>query len=546
VETNALSLRRRIALSIALTVAFYLLALVLIAVLAFAATLHLGLLIACGLAVIAILRGIVARRPPYEPPSPALTRAAQPELHAFLDDVAARAGDRPVDEVYLAHDVNAGVLEVPGGGLRRGRRRVLELGLPLLQVLDRDALAAVVAHEHGHYVGGDTRYSLWMSRTRAALGRTIARLSDTDRIIQSLMAHPFKWYAKLFTRITAAVSRRQELLADALAARTAGADAHARALVTLERAGLAFDAYVSQDLEPALGQGVHPPIAEGFGRMLAQAPVRDSVDAAIRLRLAEEERHPLDTHPTLADRLAAIGVQDPAAVSAASSGVPRAIELLRDLPALERGLLKDPDDLRAIPWEEVGDAAIAPNARAFAIEHRTVLDGHTVADAGRIAATPDTTAGLWRKAFPDAEPADDDERELAAGWVVELLTAATLHAAATAGLTVMSLPGEPYAIVAADREARAGAGGDGAGADAFRPGTLLAEIRRGEAPATAWTDRVGALGFAALPLSPAPTSSASLTGLEALEQRAAAARSVLGGDAQDGADGGQSLAGTGR
>jgi Zn-dependent protease with chaperone function len=485
VETTGPSLRSRIVLAIVLTVAFYALALALLAALVVGAFVHIGMLtLACGLAAVALLRGIVPRRRRYEPPGPALTREEQPELHALLDDVAARAGDRPVDDVYLAHDVNAGVLEIPDGFPRR-RRRVLELGLPLLQVVDREALAAIVAHEHGHYVGGDTRYALWIGRTRVAIDRTIHHMGNSDRIIQSIVAYPFRWYGALFVRITAAVSRRQERAADAVAVRTAGAQAHARALVAINRAGLAFDTYLSQEVEPALAGDVHPPIAAGFGRMLAVPHVRDGVDALIRRRIAEETLDRRDTHPTLAERLGALGVDDPADVAPAPDGTPMAITLLRDVPALERGLLREPERLRAVAWEEVGRSATAEHAREYVARHAELLAGRTVADAGAMAKDPRET---YDRAFSDDPPVGPEEREAATEFVIHLLTYAVLNAATDAGWTIMSLPGEPHtATLEAGR---------------FPPAPLLWQVQRGELDPAAWREAVTELDLADRPLVP--------------------------------------------
>ena len=76
---------------------------------------------------------------------------------------------------------------------------------------------AVLAHEFGHYHAGDVKLGPWIYKTRAAMGRTIAHLDGN--ILQKL----FLWYGQLFLRITHAVSRRQEFIADEVAARAAGA-----------------------------------------------------------------------------------------------------------------------------------------------------------------------------------------------------------------------------------------------------------------------------------------------------------------------------------
>jgi Zn-dependent protease with chaperone function len=505
VESAVPSLRRRIALAVALTVAFYVLALSLVAALATQplwtwALLDWGnlwLTAVCELAALAILRAVLPRRQGYEPPGPALTREAQPELRAFLDDVARRVGDRPVDEVYLAPGVDVAVMEVPrrrrdrdraatgdgdaGAGDRR-YRRVLHLGLPVLQVVDREALAAIIAHEHGHYVGGDTRTVLWIGRTSMTLDRTVERLKEAERWLQNMMAHPFQWYRSLFLRITGAVSRREETAADALAARTAGAEAHARALVTLRRAGMAFPAFVEQDLEPALAAGVHPPVAEGFARMLVAPGVPESLEDAVRESIAEQRPDPHATHPTTAERLAALGIEDLDAVAPAPEGEPTAITLLRDVQELERGLLTDADAMRPVAWEEVGDLAIVEHARRLVAANTDLLEGLRVADAGAIAHAPRET---YDRAFAD-DPPVGEEHAIAARWVTDLMTAAVLLAAHDAGWTVHALPGEPYALVS--------------GTTCFHAGALLSAILHGDQPPERWTTATADLDLADLPL----------------------------------------------
>lgn len=54
------------------------------------------------------------------------------------------------------------------------------VGIPLLHLLSERGFRGVIAHELGHYRGGDTRLGPWIYRTREAIGRTIAQLSDED------------------------------------------------------------------------------------------------------------------------------------------------------------------------------------------------------------------------------------------------------------------------------------------------------------------------------------------------------------------------------
>jgi Zn-dependent protease with chaperone function len=55
---------------------------------------------------------------------------------------------------------------------------VMGLGLPLLQTLTVSQFRAVMAHEFGHYYGGDTKLGPWVYKTRAAIVRTLLGISQ--------------------------------------------------------------------------------------------------------------------------------------------------------------------------------------------------------------------------------------------------------------------------------------------------------------------------------------------------------------------------------
>jgi heat shock protein HtpX len=582
VEPASPSLRGRIALAIVLTVAFYALALAIAAGLvagplvlrAQTGFFNLWLALALWLGALAVLRGIVPRRTPWVDPGPRVTREAQPELFAVLDDVATRVGDRPADEVHLAADAGASVAERGGP---RGRRRVLVLGLALLQALDVEELRAVVAHEHGHVVGGDMTAARWVWRTRAAIGRTIASVEAADRVTLQIIAAPFDWYGRLYLRVTNAVSRREELAADARAAAATGPDAHRRALLASRRAALAFDAYLADDLEPALAGGVRPPIHDGLARFLAAPEVIAWLDATVAEMAAQAPSSPYDTHPTLPDRLAvsAAGEGAPpradaphaetpraaappaaatpradappaAALSRADTppapalshadtppaAAPRAITLLHDLDGLETALLTRPDALRRVAWEDVGAEATLPALRAYVAAHASVLGDLRVVDAAHFAEHP---RELEPHLFPDDPPAGEQEHLAAAAIIRALLADAVIVALAAEGWAIAALPGEPVRLTRDDDRSLA-------------PLPALIAIGAGDADVPSWEATCDHLGIGELRLAP-PRAGAGDAQADAADRTArfthdtpdsAAAPEGAAGDDP------QSLAGTGR
>jgi heat shock protein HtpX len=380
----------RAALAVALTIGFYALALAT----AGALMIPLGILIRrsgsaieWGVALFAsggagmILWSVLPRRAKFVAPGPLLEPARQPRLHEEIVRIARGVGHRPPDDVYLGPDVNAGVC-------LRGRRRVMVVGLPLLQVLSLGAFRGVLAHEFGHYHGGDTALGPWIYRTREAIGRTLENLGR----VQSILRYPFILYAKLFTRVTQAVSRGQELAADRLAARIVGRDAMIAGLRGVHAAGALYEEFWRRAYGPALDSRCRPPYAEGFRRFVAAHSASGRLEGFLQHVMLSPRHDPADSHPPLAERVKA--VQAMALPEPPPADDPPALSLVEGVEALEIELLTvmlgrpDVAACAAIRWEDVGERALRPAWEQICREGRKGLEGRTPAGL------PDQVAGM--------------------------------------------------------------------------------------------------------------------------------------------------------
>jgi Zn-dependent protease with chaperone function len=381
-----------------------------------------------------ILWSIVPRPDRFEPPGPVLAPDRQGRLFDLIGEVATATGQAMPREVYLVPDVNAWVA-VRGGVMGFGSRRVMGLGLPLLQTLSVAELRAVLAHEFGHYHGGDTRLGPWVYKTRAAIARTLSGLSGFSSTLQI----PFIWYGNGFLRISHAISRGQELSADQLAARLYGPGPLTSALRMIRRAAAAFPAYWSTEVSPVLAAGYIPPVAGGFERFLATDQVVSAIDAWTR---RPETRDPYDTHPPLDERVAAV-LDLPEVDRPAEAGP--AIRLVDDLDGLERQLttmLGAPDAARNIRWEDVGNAVWVPAWRAAVDGHATVLAGVAIASLVQSAPTLVRRLGAMLQ-LEDESPAPEDVRTRVATSVVGQALGLALH---DRGCRIRALPGEPVSF----------------------------------------------------------------------------------------------------
>lgn len=401
-RSASFSLAARALLAVLLTIGFYGLALAIAAgllfipyaELRFAHRLHFQLAVACLAGAGTILWAIMPRRDVFQPPGPRLDPTKHPRLFDSVQDIAQKTNQRAPAEIYLIPDVNAFVAE-RGGFMGTGSRRVMGIGLAMLQAFTVPQFRAVLAHEFGHFYGGDTKLSPWIYKTRMAIIRTVLSLRQ-----RSLLQAPFHAYARLFLRITHAISRRQEFVADELAARIVGAKPLADGLRTTRGTVPAFQAFWQTEVAPVLGSGYRPPLVEGFALFTGASSITEAMQRTIEKELASAETNPYDTHPSLRERIAAVQALPPG--PDADDDTP-ALSLLQDVPELERRLLAHlfgahkVQSWKRLAWQEVGMAVYVPAWEELARDYATALAGVTPAALPGLMRSPDPLVPQLRR-----------------------------------------------------------------------------------------------------------------------------------------------------
>ncbi|MFS4097030.1 M48 family metalloprotease, partial [Streptomyces sp. AF1A] len=355
------------------------------------------------LLAIPVVRGMFMLRTPKgeEQPGVAVTDAEEPRLWALVRDAAAAAGTRAPDRILLTGEVNAAVSEDTRLlGLLPGPRR-LYLGMPLLSGLTEAQLRAVLAHEYGHFTGGDTRLSALVVRGRVQIGRVVEQFhakadgkAAAERARQEqaaakrvakgrkakqvdasgagatyrMMAAVYTLYGKLYLRASLATARGQEFAADLAAARIAGRDATASALREIPVLSASHGFYLDSYATLGLQAGLLPPRGEffgGFGKLLT---AREQELVKLRSELPEEPASPYDSHPPIAERVRRIEAlpADGRAEEARGAALALLTDPGRTLAALEDAVLTDEvlAFRRADGWEELLDASMATGLSA--------------------------------------------------------------------------------------------------------------------------------------------------------------------------------------
>ena len=476
-QSERASLARRAFLALMLFVGFYALAFVMMGLLVLIGFLdiasghfHFQILIVLLIGFGAILFSIIPRPDRFETPWPRMTAEQHPDLFARIESIAARAGQRMPDEVYLLPDLNAWVMDRGRGG----RRRVMGIGLPLIYLLDIPQFTAVVAHEFGHYYGGDTRLGPWIYKTHATIGRTLQSLNENSiRIIEA----PFRAYANLFLRVSRSVSREQEYTADRFAASMVGPEAVATSLKRLAAYDAPVGIYWNQLVMPTLGSGYRPDIIGGLTLIHFSKDVAETAHKVAEKIIAEGVEDPFDTHPCLRDRIAALKDLPPVEIveTAADPDSDSALTLLGELLPVENqllGMFVTEDalaQLTPIEWGDVGERVFVSHWKKLRDHNRELLESWTVDEMGAL-----FYAGtvLVSEARTSAGKYVDPEKQPALFYAVAL--ACVSLAAIDAGWTFLARPDLGLGFTRGDGE--------------WDPEYALSAVASGQVSQKVWTD----------------------------------------------------------
>ncbi len=296
--------------------------------------------------IIVVLAGVTLKsivkslfvRTTDDDPGLRLDLTGQPRLRALLDEVAARIGTRPVDNVYLTPGTDLAVME-RGGMMRQlagQTERCLILGVGVLEGLDQGSFKAILAHEYGHFSNQDTAgggFALAVRRSMMTLARHLAEGGAAT------WYNPAWWFVtgfhRVFLRISQGASRLQEVLADRWAAFTYGAAAFERGLRHVIERSVLFDAHADVALNSAIA--ARTPVVNLYQFSPAELPGQ----ADLSYKIAEELRRqptPYDSHPAPLDRFA--WVHAVAGLGAEPAETAEAWSLFEDRQGLELELTR--------------------------------------------------------------------------------------------------------------------------------------------------------------------------------------------------------------
>ncbi|MBD8527664.1 M48 family metallopeptidase [Pseudomarimonas arenosa] len=232
-----------------------------------------------------------------------LTSSEARKLWLRVRQLAAQIRTSPPAQIIAGIDANFFVTEQPlqvAGQTVSGR--TLFVSLPLLRTLDQAEADAVLAHELGHFAGGDTASS-------AILG---PKLHAFDAYHQAMAKPGLNWiafallgaYRWLFELAMSKSSREREFEADRVASTHTSGMAVARALIKVT----AYASYRSSIENELFKQNDALSGRLGIGdRVASGLPAFSRSAQFLSLMRDSEIPHPFDSHPPLQERMTKVG-----------------------------------------------------------------------------------------------------------------------------------------------------------------------------------------------------------------------------------------------
>ncbi|HEY9070967.1 MAG TPA: M48 family metallopeptidase [Candidatus Ozemobacteraceae bacterium] len=256
-----------------------------------------------------ICRSLWVRLPP--PEGLEIDIGDAPALDALVRELSLLLQTPRIDVLVLTMEFNAGVVQIPRIGVFGWHRNYLVLGWPLLLALSAEGFKAVLAHEFGHLSAAHGRFAARIYRIRQTWFNLMHTLQTGGQWGMGLFAWFFNWYAPAFGAASFVLARHHEYHADRLAALATGARTTAETLL----ATVVREAQLDTRFWPMIQQRVialeTPP--DDFFTLMRQAlaePVSGEMIERWVSRARCQRTGGADTHPALADRLAALGFPD--------------------------------------------------------------------------------------------------------------------------------------------------------------------------------------------------------------------------------------------
>ncbi len=266
----------------------------------------------------------------FEPTGRKLSDNEAPELHKLIAMLRRDLDCPQIHQVLLTEDFNAAVVQTPRLGIFGWSRSWLILGVPLLLAASPQEVASVLAHEFGHISKRHGRQGNRIHQMHQSWEKLFLKLQQNSgsgfiRMAGAFVSKFLDWYWPRFHARAFVLSRQNEFMADRIAAEATSSDFAAAALWRIDCTGQMLETEFWKNLWAETESSPDPPdnLCERLATACRDAPRAENAARWCNHALQRVTNNQ-DTHPSLSERLNAIGIS---AQQLRSAGFPAAPEI---------------------------------------------------------------------------------------------------------------------------------------------------------------------------------------------------------------------------
>ncbi len=251
-----------------------------------------------------------------------LTPSDAPKLFHEVADLCDKLRAPRFHHILLVADYNAAVMQFPRLGLLGWQENYLLVGLPYMQATTAEQFRSVLAHEIGHLSGNHGRFGVWIWRVEATWVRLTEELAQRQHRGAFLVNWFAKWYGPYLHAYAFVLMRRNEREADRYTQELVGRETSAQQFASAAVWAYFLDKEFWRGVFERVKEEPEPPHGV-FSRMIEELRRRlppEQQEAWLLHALAVRTGYD-DTHPSLAERLAALGYPNLAEREAARRGL---------------------------------------------------------------------------------------------------------------------------------------------------------------------------------------------------------------------------------
>lgn len=234
-------------------------------------------------------------------------------LIQLVSDVADKVGAKSPDNIVVGLEPSfyvTGAKMFLSGNVEVRKGTTLYIPLPFLRILNQIELRSVIGHEMGHFKGKDTEYSLKFYPAYSRLGSAIASLAGTSEGNSFVNVPTYAFLVLLhdeFSVVERKIGREREIAADLEGARAGSAKGLSNALLKFSEYAQLWSGIQNHNINSLNKGEVYRDLSDFYHDVArisySEMNFSDRSDQLFSFRMS----HPNDTHPTLRERITALG-----------------------------------------------------------------------------------------------------------------------------------------------------------------------------------------------------------------------------------------------